>query len=344
NSRFYLSLEDDLMRIFAGDRVVNMMRAMGLKDDEAIEHKMVSRSIENAQRKVESRNFDIRKNLLKYDDVANEQRKIIYAQRDDVLAKGSLEEGIVGMYEDVFDAVISDYIPVGSIEDQWNVEGLEHALEHDFMLPLPLNQWLKDDRRLDEELLRKKIIDAGLARYRERRAQMGEESAQMLERHFMLQSLDRYWKEHLAAMDHLRQGIHLRGYAQKNPEQEYKREAFILFQGLLASVKSEVVQDLSRVHVPTAEELAEMEAQQQREAQNTNLHFQHSEVDGITGETHNDPELRKVNRSGVTLSGASKKNAPAVEENPYAGMNISRNAACPCGSGKKYKQCHGKAV
>lgn len=346
NSRFYLSLEDDLMRIFAGDRVVNMMRAMGLKENEAIEHKMVSRSIENAQRKVESRNFDIRKNLLKYDDVANEQRKIIYAQRDDVLKEASLQDGIESMYDDVLNVMISEYIPVGSIDDQWNIEGLEHALDQDFMLSLPIAQWLKEDRRLDEELLRQKIVDAARDRYRDRRAQMGDESARMLERHFMLQSLDRYWKEHLAAMDHLRQGIHLRGYAQKNPEQEYKREAFILFQGLLSSIKSEVVQDLSRVHVPTAEELAAMEAQQKQEAQSTNLHFQHSEVDGITGETHNDPALGQLNRAGVTLSGGRKAGAAgqSVEDNPYAAMNLSRNAPCPCGSGKKYKQCHGKAV
>lgn len=343
NSRFYLSLEDDLMRIFAGDRVVNMMRAMGLKEDEAIEHKMVSRSIENAQRKVESRNFDIRKNLLKYDDVANEQRKIIYGQRDDVLKEASLQDGIESMYDDVLNVMISEYIPVGSIDDQWNIEGLEHALEQDFMLSLPIAAWLKADRRLDEELLRRKIIDAAATRYRERRSQMGDDSARTLERHFMLQSLDRYWKEHLAAMDHLRQGIHLRGYAQKNPEQEYKREAFILFQGLLSSIKSEVVQDLSRVHVPTAEELAAMEAQQKQEAQGTSLHFQHTEVDGITGETHNDPELGQVNRAGVTLSGGRKADA-AAQPNPYAAMNISRNAPCPCGSGQKYKQCHGKAV
>lgn len=346
NSRFYLSLEDDLMRIFAGDRVVNMMRAMGLKEDEAIEHKMVSRSIENAQRKVESRNFDIRKNLLKYDDVANEQRKIIYTQRDDVLKEASLQDGIESMYDDVLNVMISEYIPVGSIDDQWNIEGLEHALAQDFMLELPIAAWLKADRRLDEELLRQKIIDTAWTRYRERRTQMGDDSARTLERHFMLQSLDRYWKEHLAAMDHLRQGIHLRGYAQKNPEQEYKREAFILFQGLLSSIKSEVVQDLSRVHVPTAEELAAMEAQQKQEAQSTNLHFQHTEVDGITGETHNDPELGRVNRSGVTLSAARKAGTvgEGVIDNPYASMNVSRNAPCPCGSGQKYKQCHGKAV
>ncbi|MEY4516341.1 MAG: hypothetical protein RL180_687, partial [Pseudomonadota bacterium] len=251
NSRFYLSLEDDLMRIFAGDRVVNMMRAMGLKEDEAIEHKMVSRSIENAQRKVEARNFDIRKNLLKYDDVANEQRKIIYGQRDDVLAEDSLQEGIMGMHEDVINTVISMYVPVGSVEDQWQIDGLMNALRDDFSLDLPIAQWLKDDRRLDEELLREKVIAAGLAHYTERRGNMSADDVRSLERYFMLNSLDKHWKEHLAAMDHLRQGIHLRGYAQKNPEQEYKREAFTLFQTLLGAIKSDVVQELARVHMHT---------------------------------------------------------------------------------------------
>jgi preprotein translocase subunit SecA len=339
NSRFYLSLEDDLMRIFAGDRVVNMMRAMGLKEDEAIEHKMVSRSIENAQRKVEARNFDIRKNLLKYDDVANEQRKIIYGQRDDVLAEDSLQEGIMGMHEDVINTVISMYVPVGSVEDQWQIDGLMNALRDDFSLDLPIAQWLKDDRRLDEELLREKVIAAGLAHYTERRGNMSADDVRSLERYFMLNSLDKHWKEHLAAMDHLRQGIHLRGYAQKNPEQEYKREAFTLFQTLLGAIKSDVVQELARVHMHTPEELAAMEAQQQYEADAMRLSFQHAEIDAITGETHNDPELADMNRAGVSLSKGTRPDA-----NPYAHMVISRNAVCPCGSGKKYKQCHGAAV
>jgi preprotein translocase subunit SecA len=337
-SRFYLSLEDDLMRIFAGDRVTGMMRAMGLKDDEAIEHKMVSRSIENAQRKVEARNFDIRKNLLKYDDVANEQRKIIYGQRDDVLYEPTIHDGILNMHDDVVNGLIDNFIPPQSIDDQWNIAGLENALSVEFGLTLPVQEWLTNDRRLDEVGLRKKIVDASLAHYETRRIQMGDESANMLERHFMLQSLDRHWKEHLAAMDYLRQGIHLRGYAQKNPEQEYKREAFTLFQNMLAAIKSEVIQDLSRMHVPTAEELAEMEAQQQRDAEAMRLQFQHSEVDGLTGEVSQDPELHALNQSDTRLSGSS------TEANPYVGMNIGRNEPCPCGSGNKYKHCHGALV
>ncbi len=282
-SRFYLSLEDDLMRIFAGDRVVGMMRAMGLKEDEAIEHKMVSRSIENAQRKVEARNFDIRKNLLKYDDVNNEQRKIIYSQRDDVLAEHTLQDAIELMHHDVMAGLIGNFIPPESIHDQWDIEGLENALRVDLGIELPVQQWLDEDRRLDEEALVQRITDEVLARYRARREQMGDESAAMLERHFMLNSLDRHWKDHLAAMDYLRQGIHLRGYAQKNPEQEYKKEAFNLFVNMLGIIKSDVVTDLSRVHIPTPEELAELEAQQQQQADAMRLSFEHDEVDGLTG-------------------------------------------------------------
>ena len=221
-SRFYLSLEDDLMRIFAGDRVVAMMRAMGLQENEAIEHKMVSRSIENAQRKVEARNFDIRKNLLKYDDVNNEQRKIIYSQRDEILAESTLQDYIEEMHKEVMKGVIANFIPPESIHDQWDIPGLETALRTDLGIELPVQQWLDQDRRLDEEGLIARISDEVISRYRQRRTQMGDESAAMLERHFMLNSLDRHWKDHLAAMDYLRQGIHLRGYAQKNPEQEYK--------------------------------------------------------------------------------------------------------------------------
>lgn len=270
-SRFYLSLEDDLMRIFAGDRVVGMMRAMGLKEDEAIEHKMVSRSIENAQRKVEARNFDIRKNLLKYDDVNNEQRKIIYSQRDEVLAENTLKEYVEEMHREVMQGMIANFIPPESIHDQWDVEGLENALRIDLGIELPIQEWLDQDRRLDEEGLVERISDEVIERYRQRRAQMGDESAAMLERHFVLNSLDRHWKDHLAAMDYLRQGIHLRGYAQKNPEQEYKKEAFNLFVNMLGIIKTDVVTDLSRVHIPTPEELAEMEAQQQQQAESMKL-------------------------------------------------------------------------
>ena len=326
-SRFYLSLEDDLMRIFAGDRVVGMMRAMGLQEDEAIEHKMVSRSIENAQRKVEARNFDIRKNLLKYDDVNNEQRKIIYSQRDDILAENSLQDYIEEMIREVMQGMIANYIPPESIHDQWDIEGLELALREDLSMDLPIGQWLEQDRRLDEEALVVRITDEVLNRYRSRREQMGEESAASLERHFMLNSLDRHWKEHLAAMDYLRQGIHLRGYAQKNPEQEYKKEAYNLFVNMLGTIKSDVVTDLSRIHVPTPEELAEMEAQQQAQAEAMRLQLSHEEFDGLLAGEHE-----------VT----TEQNAQANPVAPVFEAPASRNAPCPCGSGLKYKQCHGK--
>ncbi|MDY3307388.1 preprotein translocase subunit SecA [Psychrobacter sanguinis] len=335
-SRFFLSLEDDLMRIFAGDRVVNMMRAMGLKEDEAIEHKMVSRSIENAQGKVESRDFDARKNLLKYDDVANEQRKVIYSQRDDLLAEADLKDAIEEMHRDVYDALISQFIPPGSIDDQWNIDGLEDELESEFKYYLPINDWLDEDRRLDEDGLREKIIQTAIQRYRDRREQMSPENAAQLERHFMLQSLDRHWKEHLTQMDQLRKGIHLRGYAQKDPQQEYKRESFELFQMMLGAIKSDTVQDLSRVHIPTKEELEAMEAERLAQAERQRMMFEHDELDSLTGERHNDPEVAALNE-------APQSSRPAANaKNPYQGMNISRNAPCPCGSGLRYKQCHGK--
>ena len=336
-SRFFLSLEDDLMRIFAGDRVVAMMRAMGLKEDEAIEHKMVSRSIENAQGKVESRDFDARKNLLKYDDVANEQRKVIYGQRDDLLADMDLLHAIEAMHYDVYNAMINQFIPPGSIDDQWNVDGLEDELEDEFKIHMPINDWLDEDRRLDEEGLRAKIIETALEHYHGRREQMGERDAAQLERHFMLQSLDKHWKEHLTQMDQLRKGIHLRGYAQKNPEQEYKRESFELFQMMLGAIKSETVQDLSRVHIPTKEELEALEIQQREDAERMQrqMHFEHEDASGL-GADESQPQSA---RAGVT-SGIAAGAAGLAD--PYADMNISRNAPCPCGSGLKYKQCHGK--
>ena len=327
-SRFFLSLEDDLMRIFAGDRVIAMMRAMGLQENEAIEHKMVSRSIENAQRKVEARNFDIRKNLLKYDDVNNEQRKIIYSQRDEILEEATLQDYIEEMHQEVMKGLIETYIPPESIHDQWDIEGLENALRVDLGIELPVSQWLEEDRRLDEEALVERISDEVVQRYRQRRENMGAESAATLERHFLLGSLDRHWKDHLAAMDYLRQGIHLRGYTQKNPEQEYKKEAFNLFVNMLGVIKSDVVTDLSRVHIPTAEELAEMEAQQQAQAEAMRLNFAHDEFDGLTGELSTSTQA---------------ENEPLNLQKPQTFTPPeSRNAPCPCGSGLKYKQCHGK--
>jgi preprotein translocase subunit SecA len=324
-SRFYLSLEDDLMRIFAGDRVVSMMRAMGLKEDEAIEHKMVSRSIENAQRKVEARNFDIRKNLLKYDDVNNEQRKIIYSQRDEVLAENSLQAYIEEMHREVLTAMIANYVPPESIHDQWDIPGLEAGLKEEFSLDFPIADWLEKDRRLDEENLIRRICDEAIAHYRSRRESMGEDSAAMLERHFMLNSLDRHWKEHLAAMDYLRQGIHLRGYAQKNPEQEYKKEAFNLFVNMLGVIRSDVLTDLSRIHIPTPEEIAEMEEQQRAQAAAREFDLLHAQYDGS-------PNTSSDDAAPAALTNQAPKFTPPE----------SRNSPCPCGSGLKYKQCHGK--
>ena len=352
-SRFFLSLEDDLMRIFAGDRVVNMMRAMGLKEDEAIEHKMVSRSIENAQSKVENRDFDARKSLLKYDDVANEQRKVIYKQRDELLAQSNLQAGIEAMHYDVYNALIDQFVPPGSIDDQWDIDGLEDELENEFRIYMPINDWLDADRRLDEEGLRQKIIEAALLNYRARREQMGEENAAQLERHFMLSSLDKHWKEHLNQMDQLRKGIHLRGYAQKNPEQEYKSESFSLFQSMLGAIKSETVQDLARVHIPTPEEIAELERQQREQAEMMRLHFEHQEMNGVTGELSDDEDMiarnsqqrtRATYSFGLSSSAAATASPEMAEngDNPYANLAISRNAPCPCGSGLKYKQCHGE--
>lgn len=348
-SRFFLSLEDDLMRIFAGDRVTNMFRAMGLKEDEAIEHKMVSRSIENAQGKVEARDFDARKTLLKYDDVANEQRKVIYGQRDNLLAEMDLQEGIKQMHHEVYNALISQFVPPGSVDDQWNIDGLEDEIEEAFRYYMPINDWLDADRRLDEDGLRQKIIQTAIERYETRREQMGNETAAQLERHFMLQSLDRHWKEHLTQMDQLRKGIHLRSYAQKNPEQEYKRESFELFQSMLGAIKSDMVQDLARVHVPTPEELAALEEQRRLQAEQMRMHFEHNEI-GLDGQEieQKEPVLRThrtVQRMTVTLGGGAVAAAgtPVIpDEELVIPDNISRNAPCPCGSGLKYKQCHGK--
>ncbi|HNA22464.1 MAG TPA: preprotein translocase subunit SecA, partial [Agitococcus sp.] len=277
-SRFYLSLEDDLMRIFASDRVRNMMRSLGMQKGEAIEHRWVTRSIEGAQRKVEARNFDIRKNLLKYDDVANEQRRVIYHQRDEVLASESLATMVEDMYEEVVGTVVTEFIPPQSIEDQWDIAGLEKALAADFKMDVPVKAWLDADDRLEENGLRAKIGQAARDAYRQTRIKMGDDIANMIEHQIMLQVLDRHWKEHLAAMDYLRQGIHLRGYAQKNPEQEYKREAFQLFQQLLGAVKLEVVQTIATIHIPSEEEIAAAQAEQAAQMAAMEMHMEHPEL------------------------------------------------------------------
>ena len=347
-SRFFLSLEDDLMRIFAGDRITSMFRAVGLKEDEAIEHKMVSRAIENAQGKVEARDFDARKSLLKYDDIANEQRKVIYSQRDDLLAEMDLQAGIQAMHHEVYHALINQFVPPGSIDDQWNIDGLEDEIEEAFRFDMPINDWLDADRRLDEEGLRTKIIETAIERYQTRREQMGEQTAAQLERHFMLTSLDRHWKEHLTQMDQLRKGIHLRSYAQKNPEQEYKRESFELFQSMLGAIKSDLIQDLARVHVPTPEELAALEEQRRQQAEQMRMMFeQQAQLDDAHSLDNRPAEEtpRPLGRMTVTLGTTSVAHKAAditTDEALVIPKNTHRNAPCPCGSGLKYKQCHGK--
>ena len=335
-TRFYLSLEDDLMRIFASDRVKNMMRSLGMQHGEAIEHRWVTRSIEGAQRKVEARNFDSRKNLLKYDDVANEQRRAIYTQRDAILESDSIADNVELIHADVVNTVINEFILPQSVDDQWDIAGLEKALEMDFGLKLNIRQWLDDDDRLHEDGVRERVAAELIAAYKVRRDQMGAEIANDLEKQLMLQILDRHWKEHLAAMDYLRQGIHLRGYAQKNPEQEYKREAFQLFEQLLGALKLELVQTLSRIEVRSEAEVQAIEAQRIAEAQRTALQFQHAAAQGMPivgaqalgGQIDMEPEPEPV------LAPV----APFVRE----GDKVGRNDLCPCGSGKKYKHCHGK--
>lgn len=332
-TRFYLSLEDDLMRIFASDRVKGMMRSLGMKPGEAIEHPWVSKSIEGAQRKVEARNFDIRKNLLKYDDVANEQRRAIYTQRDDILSTASIRENVELIHDDVVESIINAYIPPLSLDEQWDIAGLEQALQSDFGMTFPVQQWLDDDSKLGEEGVRARLREAILRAWLDKRERMGDDTANQLEKQVMLQIIDRHWKDHLAAMDYLRKGIHLRGYAQKNPEQEYKREAFQLFEQLINAVKLELIQTLARLHVPTAEEVAAMEAQREAEAKAMALHFDHA--DAATAEA----ELAAM-EAGEPLP------SPVRAEEPQTfvreGAKVGRNDPCPCGSGKKYKHCHGQ--
>lgn len=332
-TRFYLSLEDDLMRIFASDRVKSMMRSLGMKPGEAIEHPWVSKSIEGAQRKVEARNFDIRKNLLKYDDVANEQRRAIYTQRDDILSTGTIRENVTLIHDDVVDSIINAYIPPLSLDEQWDIAGLEQALQTDFGMTFPVQLWLDEDSKLDEEGVRARLRKAILQAWLDKRERMGDETANQLEKQIMLQIIDRHWKDHLAAMDYLRKGIHLRGYAQKNPEQEYKREAFQLFEQLINAVKLELIQTLARLHVPTAEEVAAMEAQREAEAKAMALHFDHA--DAATAEA----EMAAI-EAGEPLPTSVRADEPQTFVRD--GAKVGRNDPCPCGSGKKFKHCHGQ--
>lgn len=327
SSRFYLSLEDNLMRIFASDRVKNFMKALGMQAGEAIEHRMVTNAIEKAQRKVEGRNFDMRKQLLEYDDVANEQRKVIYHMRNSLLAADNIGDTIVEFRQEVLNATINNHIPPQSLPEQWDITGLEMALYSDFGLRLPIQQWLDEDDKLYEETLREKILAELLAAYHEKEDQAGAEALRTFEKQMLLRVLDDLWKDHLATMDHLRHGIHLRGYAQKNPKQEYKRESFTLFQELLESIKRDTIRVLSHVQV-RREDPVEEEARLRREAEALaeRMQFQHAEASAMPV-----AEAEEAAEGDLAV-------ATPVRSEP----KIGRNEPCPCGSGKKYKHCHGQ--
>ena len=322
-SRFYLSLEDNLMRIFASDRVKNFMQALWMENGEAIEHRMVTNAIEKAQRKVEGRNFDIRKQLLEYDDVANDQRQIVYQQRDDLLVSEDISETIMAIRADVVNDTIDGYIPPMSVEEQWDIAGLENSLKSYFAVELPIQQWLDQDNTVDEDAIRERALAAVQSAYETKCEAVGPDMRK-IEKQVMLQILDQLWKYHLATMDQLRQGIHLRAYAQKNPKQEYKRESFELFQTLLNNLKFEVIKFLSHVQIQRPDEAERIEQQRRDEAAREQLAFEHSDASAL--------------REPAASAEQDPSAAPFVREE----RKVGRNEPCPCGSGKKYKSCHGK--
>jgi preprotein translocase subunit SecA len=325
SSRFFLSLQDNLMRIFAPDWVMKWMQVFGMKDDDALEDRMVSRQIEKAQRKVEAHNFDVRKNLLEYDDVANDQRKVIYAQRNELLEPADIKDTVDSLRSDVIEEISRRFVPVNSIADQWDVEGLERTLANDLGIQVDVKRHLDAHEDLEESALVEKVQQDVDRFFREKEATMGSEFMRAVEKHFLLRVLDTQWRDHLANMDYLRQGIHLRGYAQKQPKQEYKREAFELFTQMLDRVKQETVTILARVRLQNEDEVARLEQQQQAQArqQQTAMEFQHPD----TGNYGVDEEAEQAQ-----LLAAQAANLPKV----------GRNDPCPCGSGKKFKQCHGQ--
>ena len=310
STRFYLSMEDGLMRIFASERITNMMRKLGMERGEAIEHPWVTKSIENAQRKVEGRNFDVRKQLLEFDDVANDQRKVIYEQRNELMEEADISEVVDNIRIDVVEGLINQHIPVQSLEEMWDIAGLEEKIKGELAIEMPIAQWLEEDSKLHEETLREKILETVTAVYRDKEEQVGTDVLRHFEKAVMLQSLDSHWKEHLAAMDHLRQGIHLRGYAQKNPKQEYKRESFELFSELLENLKYDVIGVLSKVQIKAESDVEAVEEQ-------------HRKADEVPKEYSHE------------AAGSATQQGAGVER-------VGRNDPCPCGSGKKYKHCHGK--
>jgi preprotein translocase subunit SecA len=320
SSRFYLSLEDSLMRIFASDRMSTLMQRFGMKEDEAIEAGMLNRAIENAQRKVEAHNFDVRKHLLDYDDVANDQRRVVYQQRNELMESEEIGDTIREMRHDVFTEVINRYIPPGSIDEQWEVPGLEKALEGEFGISLPLDEWMKEDEQLHEEVLRDRILEAVDEHFDRKEAMTGSGVMRHFEKALMLNVLDQQWKDHLASMDYLRQGIGLRGYAQKQPMQEYKRESYGMFTDLLENIKHEVIRILARVQVKAEEDVEAVEARRRQEAP---MQFRHD-------------------AAGPATAPPPDAAPPAPETYVREGRKVGRNEPCPCGSGQKYKHCHGK--
>lgn len=328
SSQFYLSMDDNLLRIFAAERMSNIMRKLGIKEGDVIQHPWITRAIENAQRRVEGLNFDIRKQLLEFDDVANDQRKVIYQQRYELLKAEDISETIQAIREDAVASLVSTYIPPQSLEEQWDIPGLEQQIVQDFGLKLEISQWLKKDETLHEETLHQTILNEITSAYEHKREQTDPKIIREIEKSLMLQVMDSHWKDHLAAMDHLRQGIHLRGYAQKNPTQEYKRESFELFTQMLESIKYELVSTLSKIELVTEEQLAE----QQQRITVPELHFHHAEVSGVAAET----AMAQGASEAAVIEEESQQ--PYVREQPKVG----RNEPCPCGSGKKYKHCHGK--
>ncbi len=331
SSRFFLSLEDNLMRIFAPDRVKNIMQAMGMKKGEAIEHRMVTNAIEKSQRKVEGRNFDMRKTLLEYDDVANDQRTVIYEQRNEVMSSEDISEIVQSIREDVVDALITEFIPPQSIAEQWDVAGLEAQLQSEMAITLPIQQWLDEDSTLFEENLRQRILDEVVADYKAKEEVVGAEPMRNFEKQVFLQVMDTLWKEQLSNMDHLRRGIHLRGYAQKNPKQEYKREAFNLFESMLDTMKRDVIRVLCHVKVQTREEMAEVENRRKEELnrQLAAARMRHDETSATSQQAGD----------GDNSAGAQSNVADTFVRQE---RKVGRNEPCPCGSGKKYKQCCGK--
>ena len=332
SSRFYLCMEDNLMRIFASDRVRGIMQSLGLEEGEAIEHRMVTNAIEKAQRKVEGHNFDIRKNLLEYDDVSNDQRQVIYQQRNELMSVDDISDMITGLREEVIDDSIAEYLPPQSIEEQWDIKGLEQALQAEFNSKQPLREWLEADDELHEETLREKIQAQIAEEYAAKEEAWTTQGVDMrvVEKQVMLQILDQRWKEHLATMDHLRQGIHLRAYAQKQPKQEYKREAFELFQELLFVIKRDVVRLLSRMEIERQGSAEEVERQRRQDAAKR-MQFQHEQSAALNGSPEAQP--------GEPAPDAAKPTTFVRQE-----RKVGRNEPCPCGSGKKYKHCHGRAA